>query len=97
MLQLCAACSTLRDPSEGQEPLGAAKGPDSAGFWRTVHLAARSDGVSAEKAVQEDRGQLCHQVPVDGRLGHAVDGTLQIQSEVITGDEKSGSETQLQP
>lgn len=54
MFELCAACSTPPEPSEGQEPLGATKGPDSAGFRRTVHLAARSYSVSAEKAVQED-------------------------------------------
>lgn len=54
MLKLCVACSTPREPSEGQEPLGATKGRGSAGFWRTIHLAALSYTVSAEKAVQED-------------------------------------------
>lgn len=80
MLKLWMACSTLREPSEGQKPLGARKGPGSAGFWRTIHLAALRYSVCAEKAVQEDRGQFCYLVPVDGGLGHAVDSTLQIQS-----------------
>lgn len=95
MLKLRVACSTPQEPCEGQEPLEATGGPGSAGFRRTIHLAALSYSVSAEKAVQEDRGQFCDQVPVDSRLGHAVDRTLQIQSESITGDEKYGGRDEL--
>lgn len=83
MLKLWMACSTLQEPSEGQKPLGARKGPGSARFWRTIHLAALRYSVCAEQAVQEDRGQFCYLVPVDGGLGHAVDSTLQIQSESV--------------
>lgn len=65
--------------SAGQEPLRVTEYPGSAGFRRTIHLAAWSHSVRAEEAVQEDRGQFCDQVPVNCRLGHAIDRTLQIQ------------------
>lgn len=54
MLKLWVACSTLREPPEGQKPLGARQSAGSAGFRRTIHLAALSYSVCAEKAVQED-------------------------------------------
>lgn len=73
------ACPTPREPSEGQTPLGVTEGLSSAGFRRAIHLAALSCSVCTEKAVQEDGGQLRHQVPVDGSLGHAIDRTLEIQ------------------
>lgn len=82
---------TPREPSEGQMHLGATEDPSSAGFWRTIHLAALSYSVCAEKAVQEDGGQFCHQVPVDCSLGHAVDRTLQTQSKSVIRDEGSGA------
>lgn len=69
------ACSTPQELSGGQQHLGARKHLGSAGFWRTIHLAALRYSICAEEAVQEDRSQFCHQVPVDGGLGHAVDGT----------------------
>lgn len=69
------ACPTPREPPEGQTPLGVTEGLSSAGFRRAIHLAALSYSVCTEKAVQEDGGQLCHQVPVDGSLGHAIDRT----------------------
>lgn len=69
------ACPTPREPSEGQMAFGVTDGLSSAGFRRAIHLAALSYSVCTEKAVQEDRGQLRHQVPVDGSLGHAIDRT----------------------
>lgn len=81
------ACPTPREPSEGQTSLGVTEGLSSAGFWRAVHLAALSYSVCTEKAVQEDGGQLRHQVPVDGSLGHAIDRTLEIQSKNVISDE----------
>lgn len=50
-------------------------------------MAALSYSVCTEKAVQEDGGQLRHQVPVDGSLGHAIDRTLEIQSKNVISDE----------
>ena len=85
------ACPTPRAPSEGQMHLGATEDPSSAGFWRTIHLAALRYSVCAEKAVQEDGGQFCHQVPVDCSLGHAVDRTLQTQSKSVIRDEGFGA------
>ena len=73
-LNLRVARSAPGNPLEAGAPLR------SAGLRRPVHLAALSYSVCAEEAVQEDRGQLCHLVPVDGGLGHAVDRALQVQS-----------------
>lgn len=81
------ACPTPREPSEGQMAFGVTEGLSSAGFRRAIHLAALSYSVCTEKAVQEDRGQLRHQVPVDGSLGHAIDRTLEIQSKNVISDE----------
>lgn len=69
-----------QEPSEGWKPLETRKGPSSARFWRTIHLAALGDSVRAVQAVQEDRGQFCNHIPVNSCLGHAINGTLQIQT-----------------
>lgn len=79
MLKLCSLFNTPRT-FWSQKFLGARKGPGSAGFWSAIHLAALSYSVCAEKAVQENGGQFCYLVPVDGGLGHAVDSTLQTQA-----------------
>lgn len=81
------ACPTPREPPEGQTPLGVTEGLSSAGFRRAIHLAALSYSVCTEKAVQEDGGQLRHQVPVDGSLGHAIDRTLEVKSKKVISDE----------
>lgn len=94
MVKLYVACSTPRESSGGQKSLRGRKGSGSAGFWRTIHLAALSYSICAEKAVQEDRGQFCHQVPVNGCLGHAVDRTLQIQSKHVIRDEGYGNKNE---
>lgn len=53
MSQLHAACSIPQEPSEGQKLLGTRKVPRSAGFWRTIHLAALGHSVRTIQAVQE--------------------------------------------
>lgn len=74
-VKLCAVCSKRQEPSEGLKLQGTHKGQSSAGLWRTVHLVALSHGVRSIKAVQEDGGYFCNQLPVNGCLGHAIDGT----------------------
>lgn len=79
-VKLCVVCFKCQEPSEGLKLHGSNKGQSSAGLWRTVHLAVLSHRVRTIKAVQEDGGYFCNHLPVNGCLGHAVDGTLQIRS-----------------
>lgn len=78
-VKLCVVCSKCQEPSEGLKLHGIIKDQSSAGLWRTIHLAALSHRVGTIKAVQEDGGYFCNQIPVNGCLGHPVDGTLRIQ------------------
>lgn len=54
---------------------GTNEGQSSAGLWRTIHLVALGHRVRTVKAIQEDRGYVCNQIPVNGCLGRAIDGT----------------------
>lgn len=73
--KLCVTCSILQNLLKAKSPSGTSKGPSSAGLLRAIHLAALGESVCAVQAVQEIRGQFRNQIPVNGCLDHAVDGT----------------------